>query len=73
MANKYNGQLHAMKRINKDLIIHKKQVQNTKNEKDILFQARHPFILSMDYVFSNEFRIYYFMQYVRGGTLFDSL
>lgn len=27
----------------------------------------------MDYVFTNEFRLYYFMQYVRGGTLFDNL
>lgn len=27
----------------------------------------------MDYVFQNEFRIYYFMSYVRGGSLFDNL
>jgi serine/threonine protein kinase len=73
VANNFTGQLHAMKRINKDILIAKKQIQNTKNEKDILFQAQHPFILSMDYVFSNEFRLYYFMQYVRGGTLFDNL
>lgn len=27
----------------------------------------------MEYVFQNEFRIYFFMKYVRGGTLFDNL
>jgi len=40
-----------MKRIDKDVLINKKQIQNTKNEKDILGEASHPFILSMDYVF----------------------
>jgi serine/threonine protein kinase len=73
VANKYTGSLHAMKRIDKDVLINKKQIKNTKNEKDILFQAKHAFILQMDYVFSNEYRIYYFMRYVRGGSLFDNL
>lgn len=36
VVNKYTGQLHAMKRIDKDVLINKKQIQNTKNEKDIL-------------------------------------
>ena len=50
-----------MKRINKDILIDKNQIQNTKNEKDILFQANNPFVLSMDYVFQNEHRIYFFL------------
>lgn len=29
--------MYAMKRINKDILIDKNQIQNTKNEKDILF------------------------------------
>ena len=62
-----------MKRINKDILIDKQQIQNTKNEKEILFQSNHPFVLSMDYVFQNEFRIYFFLKYVRGGNLYDHL
>lgn len=27
----------------------------------------------MDYVFQNEFRIYFFLKYVRGGNLYDHL
>ena len=27
----------------------------------------------MDYVFTNEYRIYFFLQYVRGGNLYDHL
>lgn len=37
VVNKLNGKLYAMKRINKDILIDKKQIQNTKNEKEILF------------------------------------
>lgn len=29
--------MYAMKRINKDILIDKNQIQNTKNEKEILF------------------------------------
>lgn len=29
--------MYAMKRINKDILIEKKQITNIKNEKDILF------------------------------------
>ena len=43
--------MYALKRINKDVLIEKKQITNIKNEKDILFQANHPFVNSMDYVF----------------------
>ena len=73
VVNKKNGKLYAMKRINKDILIDKQQIQNTKNEKEILFQSNHPFVLSMDYVFQNEFRIYFFLKYVRGGNLYDHL
>ena len=37
VVNKVNQQLYAMKRINKDVLIDKNQIQNTKNEKEILF------------------------------------
>ena len=62
-----------MKRINKDILIEKGQIINTKTEKDILFQAKNPFILSMEYVFQNELRIYFFLEYVKAGNIFDHL
>lgn len=36
VINKVNKKLYAMKRINKDILIDKRQIENTKNEKDIL-------------------------------------
>jgi serine/threonine protein kinase len=42
-------------------------------EKEILFQSEHPFVNSMDYVFQNELRIYFFLKYVPGGNIYDNL
>ena len=51
VVNTKTGISYAMKRINKDILIEKGQITNTKTEKDILFQAKNPFILSMEFVF----------------------
>lgn len=68
-----NGKLYAMKRLNKDVVLEKNQVENIKNEKEILFEADHPFVNSMEYVFSNETRIYFFLRYVPCGNIYDNL
>ena len=71
--NRKMDKKYAMKRINKDLLLQKKQVQNIKNEKDILFQADHPFVNSMDFVFQNELRIYFFLKFLPGGNIYDNI
>ena len=70
---KSNGHLYAMKRIRKDLLIEKGQIDNTYNERDILLKSDHPFLLGMDYVFQNDCRIYFFLEYIRGGNLYTNL
>ena len=62
-----------MKRIWKDILIEKGQIQNTQNEKEILLSIEHPFLLGMDYVFQNSERIYFFLDYVKGGNLYENL
>mmetsp|Transcript_17390 Transcript_17390/g.20187 ORF Transcript_17390/g.20187 Transcript_17390/m.20187 type:complete len:299 (+) Transcript_17390:832-1728(+) len=62
-----------MKRIRKDILIEKGQIQNTKNEKEILLSIEHPFLLGMDFVFQNDYRIYFFLDYIKGGNLFENL
>lgn len=73
VSNRKMGKMYAMKRINKDLLLQKKQVQNIKNEKDILFQADHPFVNSMDFVFQNDLKIYFFLKYLPGGNIYDNI
>mmetsp|Transcript_8073 Transcript_8073/g.9208 ORF Transcript_8073/g.9208 Transcript_8073/m.9208 type:complete len:142 (-) Transcript_8073:636-1061(-) len=73
VRSKKNQKLYAMKRIRKDILIEKGQIQNTQNERDILLNIEHPFLLGMDFVFQNDLRLYFFLDYVKGGNLFESL
>jgi serine/threonine protein kinase len=60
-----NEKIFAMKCIRKDIIIDNEQFENIKLEKDILFNIEHPFIVNMEYVFQNEFRIYFLMNFIK--------
>ena len=73
VENKFNGKYYAMKRIRKDVLIEKKQIENTKNEKKILLNLEHPFLLGMSYVIQNDLRIYFFLDYIEGGNLYQNL
>ena len=42
-------------------------------EKFILSTSDHPFIVKMQYCFQNDVRIYFLMEYVRGGELFKHI
>lgn len=73
VQNKINQQLYAMKCIRKDVILENEQMENIQLEKDILYSISHPFLVNMEYVFQNEFRIYFLMKFVKGGELFRHL
>mmetsp|Transcript_33562 Transcript_33562/g.38559 ORF Transcript_33562/g.38559 Transcript_33562/m.38559 type:complete len:309 (-) Transcript_33562:514-1440(-) len=73
VENKLNGMFYAMKRIRKDVLIEKKQIENTKNEKKILLNLEHPFLLGMSYVIQNDLRIYFFLDFIEGGNLYQNL
>ena len=62
-----------MKCIRKDIVIDNEQFENIKLEKDILYTIDHPFIVNMEFVFQNDFRIYFIMRFVKGGELFRHL
>lgn len=61
---------YAIKAIRKDVLIEYDQVQSTMLEKDIMFEADHPFLVGMDYLFQSETRLYFVMPFVRGGELY---
>lgn len=62
-----------MKCIRKDVVIDQDFFESLKLEKDILYGVEHPFIVSMDYVFQNDFRIYFIMNFIKGGELYRHL
>lgn len=73
VENKNDEKLYAMKCIRKDLVLENQQIENINLEKNILHSNNHPFLVRMEYVFQNEFRIYFIMQFVKGGELFKHL
>ena len=62
-----------MKTIRKDVVLDQDFFDSLKLEKDILYNVEHPFIVSMDYVFQNDFRIYFLMNFIKGGELYRHL
>lgn len=65
------SKLYAIKAIRKDVLIQQEQVKNTTTEMDIMMNLEHPFLVGMDYLFQNEFRLYFVMPFIRGGELYQ--
>lgn len=70
---KNTGELYAMKSIQKDVLIDSEQIDNTLLEKKILESIKHPFLCSLVFCFQTEDRIYFIMNFIRGGELFQHL
>lgn len=66
----WQGRKYAIKAIRKDVLIEYDQVKNTKLERDIMFECDHVNLVSMDYLFQNDARLYFVMPFVRGGELY---
>lgn len=73
MQKRDSKDIYAMKSLRKDVLIDYDQIENTKLEKEILLRAKHPFLVSMDYVFQNDQKIFFVMRFVQGGELFHLL
>lgn len=39
-------------------------------EMEVMLKIDHPFLVGMDYLFQNEFRLYFVMPFIRGAELF---
>ena len=49
------------------------QIENTLWERYILIMNDSPFLLGMKYVFQNEFRLYFMLEYINWGNLYQNL
>uniref|UniRef100_A0A1B6DJA4 Protein kinase domain-containing protein n=1 Tax=Clastoptera arizonana TaxID=38151 RepID=A0A1B6DJA4_9HEMI len=63
----------AMKILSIDDVIRLKQVEHVKNEKNILQQVRHPFIVNLRWHYRDKCNLYMLFDYVCGGELFSYL
>jgi len=67
------GKYFAMKILKKSFVEAKGQIENTKSEREILCEIRHPYIVRLRFAFQNDEKLYLVTDYYNGGTLFYHL
>ncbi|KRX10306.1 Protein kinase-like domain [Pseudocohnilembus persalinus] len=66
-----DGELYAMKILKKKHIKDNKQAERLFAEKEILIKCDHPFIIKMKWCFQNSEKLYFVLDFVQGGELFN--
>lgn len=67
---KDNGELFAIKTIQKRRLIDAQKVHTVINEKSVLMHSHHPFIVQLFYAFQTSSKFYLVLEYAPGGELF---
>ena len=62
-----------MKSIRKDIIVEKDMEKDIQNEKKVLLEVKHPFLVSMKYIIDTNDHVFFVMDFVRGGELWQLL
>jgi serine/threonine protein kinase len=61
--------MYAMKEMSKARIVNKKSVNSVMNERKLLAQLKHPFLINMFYAFTDYMNIFLVTDLVTGGDL----
>ncbi|KAG0222819.1 Serine/threonine kinase [Mortierella sp. GBA43] len=70
--DKKTGELFAIKALKKEPIVKQDEIESARSEKRIYQVAnkeRHPFLTTLHCCFQTETRLYFVMEYIRGGDL----
>lgn len=62
-----------MKIISKELLADKIMAERITQEQAVLESVRHPFLIGLHHAFETENQIFFLMELLRGGALFDVL
>ncbi|RKP09664.1 kinase-like domain-containing protein [Thamnocephalis sphaerospora] len=73
VQHRETGVYYAMKVLKKSEVVRLKQVEHIVNEKSILEQTRHPFLVNLLATFQDSVNLYMIMEYVVGGEMFTYL
>ncbi|CAD8084293.1 unnamed protein product [Paramecium sonneborni] len=66
---KKSRQFYAMKEMSKAKVIAKRSVNSVMNERNLLAQYKHPFLINMNYCFQDRHNLYLVMDLLTGGDL----
>jgi serine/threonine protein kinase len=70
----FRKNLFAMKVLKKaTIVVHGKGTEQTRNERSILEELQHPFIVKLHYAFQTPAKLYLILSYAPGGELFGYL
>lgn len=73
VQKKGTKELFALKTIKKLFIIEKKQFEQVKREKEILYEAKHPFLVGLHAAFQTPDKLFFLMPFIQGGDLYAQL
>ena len=70
---KRDGKLYAMKTMTKKLLEEYDQIQAIILERNILFEIKHPFLVSAHFSFQSEDKVFLILDYVSGGNMLERI
>ncbi len=73
IQSKHNQRFYAMKVLKKAQVVKMKQVEHTNDERRMLAEVKHPFLITLWGTFSDSKNLYMVMDFVEGGELFSLL
>lgn len=73
VQDKVSKNVYALKAMLKSEIVAHKQQANVINEKNVMMQCNHPFILRLFQTFKDPKKLYMLLEFVQGGELFSVL
>ena len=73
VQSKHNQRYYAVKVLKKAQVVKMKQVEHTNDERRMLQEVKHPFLITLWGTFQDSKNIYMVMDFVEGGELFSLL
>ncbi|KAH6654025.1 kinase-like domain-containing protein, partial [Truncatella angustata] len=73
VQSKHNQRFYAVKVLKKAQVVKMKQVEHTNDERKMLGEVKHPFLITLWGTFQDSRNLYMVMDFVEGGELFSLL
>ncbi|KAF8848621.1 Pkinase-domain-containing protein [Acephala macrosclerotiorum] len=73
VQSKHNSRFYAVKVLKKAQVVKMKQVEHTNDERRMLQEVKHPFLITLWGTFQDSKNLYMVMDFVEGGELFSLL
>ncbi|KAK4218000.1 camp-dependent protein kinase type 2 [Rhypophila decipiens] len=73
VQSKHNSRFYAVKVLKKMQVVRMKQIEHTNDERRMLGEVKHPFLITLWGTFQDAKNLYMVMDFVEGGELFSLL